>query len=113
MEESRAQPRSRSAFRRAPAGTLDRLSMRVLAIGDIHGSIVALETLLAAVAPTPTDLIVTLGDYVDRGPRSCEVIEKLLALQATGRLVALLGNHDQMMLDARAGVAKLVEGSEG
>jgi serine/threonine protein phosphatase 1 len=87
--------------------------MRVLAIGDIHGSIVALETLLEAVAPTPKDLLVTLGDYVDRGARSREVIDRLIALQATGRLVALLGDHDQMMLDAREDVAKLVEWSRG
>jgi serine/threonine protein phosphatase 1 len=77
--------------------------VRVLAIGDIHGCIVSFETLLAAVQPSSDDLIVTLGDYVDRGPRSRDVIEKLIALQATGRLVALTGNHDQMMLDARTG----------
>ncbi len=77
--------------------------MRVLAIGDIHGCAEALDALLAAVAPTGDDLVVTLGDYVDRGPRSREVIERLIALHATGRLVALRGNHDQMMLDARTG----------
>jgi serine/threonine protein phosphatase 1 len=46
--------------------------MRVLAIGDIHGCIVSLDALLEAVAPKPDDWIVTLGDYVDRGPRSRE-----------------------------------------
>jgi serine/threonine protein phosphatase 1 len=77
--------------------------MRVLAIGDIHGCSQALTTLLTAVDPQPEDLIVTLGDYVDRGPNSAAVIERLLKLQRTGRLVALRGNHDQMMLDARDG----------
>jgi serine/threonine protein phosphatase 1 len=77
--------------------------MRVLAIGDIHGCIVSFETLLAAIAPKPEDLIVTLGDYVDRGPSSRDVIERLIGLQRTGRLVAITGNHDQMMLDARTG----------
>jgi serine/threonine protein phosphatase 1 len=76
---------------------------RVLAIGDIHGCVVALDALLASVRPAGDDVVVTLGDYVDRGPRSREVIERLIALDATGRLVPILGNHDQMMLDARSG----------
>ena len=41
--------------------------MRILAIGDIHDCPSALDTLLAAVAPTADDTLVTLGDYVDRG----------------------------------------------
>jgi serine/threonine protein phosphatase 1 len=77
--------------------------MRLLAIGDIHGCLRSFNTLLDAVAPEPDDRIITLGDYVDRGPDSRGVIDRLLALQATGRLVALRGNHDMMMLEARCG----------
>ncbi len=77
--------------------------MRTLAIGDIHGCARALEALLAAVAPAPEDRVVTMGDYVDRGPDSRGVLEIMLALHAAGRLVALRGNHEQMMLDARLG----------
>jgi serine/threonine protein phosphatase 1 len=77
--------------------------MRVLAIGDIHGCLRALDTLLARVEPRPEDLLVTLGDYVDRGPDSRGVLDRLVALHRTGRLVALRGNHDQMMRDARRG----------
>jgi len=76
--------------------------MRILAIGDIHGCLVALETLLAAVEPRPEDLIVTLGDYVDRGPDTRGVIDRLLELDETHQLVPLRGNHELMMLDARA-----------
>lgn len=76
--------------------------MRILAIGDIHGCLRAFETLLDVVAPQPDDLIVTLGDYVDRGPDSRGVLARLLTLGQTGRLVALLGNHDQMMIEARS-----------
>jgi serine/threonine protein phosphatase 1 len=76
--------------------------MRVLAIGDIHGCLKALDTLLAAVAPRPEDLLITLGDYTDRGPDSRGVLDRLIALHATGRLVALRGNHDEMFLEARA-----------
>ncbi len=73
---------------------------RILAIGDIHGCLRALETLLAEVAPAADDLVITLGDYVDRGPDSRGVIDRLIGLRGTGRLVALLGNHEQMMLEA-------------
>jgi serine/threonine protein phosphatase 1 len=83
--------------------------MRVLAIGDIHGCSRALDTLLAAVAPARDDLLVTLGDYVDRGPDSRGVLDRLLALHRTGRLVALRGNHDLMMLDACKGPEEAME----
>ena len=53
--------------------------MRTLAIGDIHGCSRALRALLDAVGPTPEDRIVTLGDYIDRGPDSYAVIDQLLA----------------------------------
>ena len=52
-------------------------------------------------APTRDDLLITLGDYVDRGPDTRGVLDRLLALESTGRLIPLLGNHEQMMLDAR------------
>jgi serine/threonine protein phosphatase 1 len=75
--------------------------MRTLAIGDIHGCARAFDALLAAVKPAAADLLVTLGDYVDRGPDSRGVLDRLVALYATGRLVPLRGNHDLMMLHAR------------
>jgi serine/threonine protein phosphatase 1 len=75
--------------------------MRTLAIGDIHGCLRALDTLLDQVSPTRDDRIVTLGDYVDRGPDSRGVLDRLLDLQATGQLIPLRGNHDEMMVNAR------------
>ncbi len=75
--------------------------MATLAIGDIHGCLTALRTLLDFVAPAADDRIVALGDYVDRGPDSRGVLDFLIALHAGGRLVALRGNHDEMMADAR------------
>ena len=75
--------------------------MRLLAIGDIHGCLRAFTTLLDAVALQPDDRIITLGDYVDRGPNSRGVLDRLIELHSTGRLVVLRGNHDIMMLDAR------------
>ena len=77
--------------------------MRVLAIGDIHGCSGALDALLSAVAVQPDDTLVTLGDYVDRGPDSRGVLDRLIALCRSRYVVALRGNHDQMMVQARDG----------
>lgn len=74
---------------------------RHLAIGDIHGCHKALTTLVDYVAPGSDDVVVTLGDYVDRGPDSAAVIEFLLDLDKTNKLVPLRGNHELMMLDSR------------
>jgi len=72
---------------------------RVIAIGDIHGSESALRATIDAVAPQTDDTIITLGDCVDRGPHSRQVIEFLLELRNRCRLVCLLGNHEEMMLN--------------
>ncbi len=76
---------------------------RLIAIGDIHGCAVALDRLLEAIAPTPEDIVVTLGDYVDRGPDSRAVIDILIDLGRRTRLVGLLGNHEEMMLEVVRG----------
>lgn len=76
---------------------------RIIAIGDIHGCSQALRGLLERIAPTSSDTIVTLGDYVDRGPDSRGVICELMELQRTCQLIPLLGNHEIMMLSALNG----------
>jgi serine/threonine protein phosphatase 1 len=75
--------------------------MRTLAIGDIHGCLRALDGVLEMVRPEADDVLVFLGDYVDRGPNSRGVIDRLIELASRCRCVFLRGNHDQMMLDAR------------
>ncbi|MBL9094720.1 MAG: serine/threonine protein phosphatase [Planctomycetaceae bacterium] len=75
--------------------------MRVLAIGDIHGCFTALETLAGFVPFGDKDRIVTLGDYVNRGPDTRSVIEWMLANHATRDLIPLRGNHELMMSAAR------------
>lgn len=74
--------------------------MRTLAIGDIHGHINPLLALEQAVAFRPDDMLVTLGDYVDRGPNAAEVIDWLIHRNQEGQLIALRGNHEHMMLAA-------------
>ncbi|WP_197442682.1 metallophosphoesterase family protein [Lignipirellula cremea] len=73
---------------------------RTIAIGDIHGCSLALETLLNTIQPEKSDRIITLGDYIDRGPDSCAVLDRLLALSNECETVFLLGNHEAMLLDA-------------
>lgn len=75
--------------------------MRHLAIGDIHGCFDSLRTLVDFVGVNADDTLVTLGDYVNRGPNTNAVIDWLISQHATGRLVALRGNHEIMMLNAR------------
>ena len=81
------------------------------AIGDVHGEAAKLEALHGAIldAISRDDLharIIHLGDYVDRGPDSRGVIERVMKLEAqfagSGRIqvISLMGNHEQMMLDA-------------
>ena len=48
---------------------------RHLAIGDIHGCFETLKRLLRVVEPREEDLIITLGDYINRGPNSYGVME--------------------------------------
>ena len=74
---------------------------RHLAIGDIHGCFEALQTLIEFVEVSEDDTVVTLGDYVDRGPSTKQVIDWLLDFEDNGNLIALRGNHEIMMLNAR------------
>lgn len=74
---------------------------RHLAIGDIHGCIIALRSLVDLVGPRSDDVIVTLGDYVDRGPDSRAVLDFVIELGNSCNHVPLRGNHEIMMLDAR------------
>ncbi len=78
---------------------------RLIAIGDIHGCSQAIETLIEAIAPTEQDTIVTLGDLIDRGPDSRNVVEQLMALQSRCRLIPLLGNHELMLISVLDGLA--------
>jgi serine/threonine protein phosphatase 1 len=80
---------------------------RLLAIGDIHGYSAALDALLAAIDPRREDTVVTVGDYGDRGPDTCGVFERLIALGKQTNLVSLLGNHDEMMNEVCRGRTNL------
>jgi serine/threonine protein phosphatase 1 len=74
---------------------------RIYAIGDIHGCHDRLLALMERIdIDWATDTLVFLGDYLDRGPRSFEVIDFLIDLKARHpRTVFLKGNHEAMFLD--------------
>jgi serine/threonine protein phosphatase 1 len=88
------------------------MASRTIAIGDVHGCSQALKCLLEVIKLRPEDVLVTLGDYVNRGPDSRGVLEQLIALERQCTLISLLGNHDQMflqlLLDARAGHSRVL-----
>lgn len=80
---------------------------RQIAIGDIHGCLDALQALLAELRPTSNDHLVFLGDIVDRGPNTKGCIDCLMQLCETVPCVFIMGNHEEMMLDARMSPANL------
>ena len=76
---------------------------RTIAIGDIHGCAIALQRLIDEIKPTSNDIIIGMGDYVDRGMNSAGVLEILINLVSTCRFIPLIGNHELMMYKALFG----------
>ena len=79
--------------------------MNVFAIGDIHGCLKQLVTLQDKIFNYPQynkekDLLLYLGDYIDRGLNSKDVINHILQLQKDGiKSIFLKGNHEQFKID--------------
>lgn len=73
---------------------------QLFVVGDIHGCASELDALLNGLPVADGDAVVFLGDYVDRGPCSKEVVDRLLAFGAAGslRITFLKGNHEDMLL---------------
>jgi serine/threonine protein phosphatase 1 len=93
-----------------PQPPIDQASLpkglRVYAIGDIHGRLDLLDRLMAKIVSDSVpnavrQKLVFLGDYVDRGLQSRQVIDRLIQLQKTSTEVTifLMGNHEQVMRD--------------
>lgn len=74
--------------------------MRTYVIGDIHGCLDELVYLLEALPLEAPDRLIFLGDYIDRGPNSKEVVSYLILRQQTRSedMVFLKGNHEDMFL---------------
>lgn len=91
-QRDRAAPGLRH-FRKPPI-----LGPMPIAIGDIHGCLRPLRRLLARL-PRHQELVF-LGDYIDRGPASAAVLSTLISLAGQRPCRFLLGNHEQLLLDA-------------
>lgn len=76
---------------------------RTIVIGDIHGCDHTLSDLLRKCKATDSDKYIFLGDYIDRGPFSRQVVKRLLKYQSKmgkERVVLLRGNHEQIAIDS-------------
>jgi serine/threonine protein phosphatase 1 len=74
---------------------------RIFAISDIHGCAYTFHEILNVIGFSKEDELYLLGDYIDRGPRSRMVLDKIMQLKSDGYLLhCLRGNHEQMMLEA-------------
>src|SRR4051794_11340515 len=88
---------------------------RAYVVGDIHGRLDLLDQLLADIhaevdaRPSGKTLLVFLGDLIDRGPNSAQVVERLRTYGHEGiRPVFILGNHEEVLLRILAGEAQLI-----
>ena len=61
---------------------------------------IAFSALLEAIAPDSSDTIVLLGDLIDRGPNSSSVIATAIGLTAQCNVICVLGDHEELMLNA-------------
>lgn len=76
--------------------------MKIFAIGDIHGLYDKLTNLIYTLPINDDDLLIFLGDYIDRGPDSKKVVDFLIDLKKSRKeelTVFLKGNHEVMFLD--------------
>ena len=78
------------------------MNTRLFAIGDIHGCFDSLKRLIEeTIQINHGDKVILLGDYIDRGTQSKEVVDYIIELQDKGfDVISLLGNHEAMLLDA-------------
>lgn len=102
-------------FERSPSRPSGPDGQRAYVIGDIHGRVDLLDQLLEQIhreveaQPRAKTLLVFLGDLVDRGPSSADVVERLRMYRHSGiRTVFLLGNHEEVLLRIVAGEAQLI-----
>jgi serine/threonine protein phosphatase 1 len=84
-------------------------------VGDVHGRLDLLDGLLERIQreleerPPDKAMLVFLGDLVDRGPSSAQVVERLRTFRRPGlRTVFLLGNHEEVLLRVLSGETSLI-----
>lgn len=76
------------------------MDKRILVFGDIHGCYEKLKTLVENIKIQESDILIFLGDYIDRGLESRKVLDYLISLKDSKlQCIFLRGNHEQMFLD--------------
>ena len=73
---------------------------KYIAIGDIHGCCRSIKELLKKLEPYKDHQLVFVGDYIDRGPCSRQVVSLMIELQEKRDCIFLRGNHEEMLLKA-------------
>ena len=88
---------------------------RAYVVGDVHGRLDLLEQLLAKIhselqrRPVAKSLLVFVGDLIDRGPSSAQVVERLRTYRREAiQPIFLLGNHEEVLLRILGGDAQLI-----
>lgn len=104
-------------FSSPAARTRGLAGWRAYVIGDVHGCLTELDDLLKRIIadhegrPRAKGLIVLLGDLIDRGPASAEVIELLATVKLPGfRIVSIAGNHEEVLQRILEGDTSRIEG---
>lgn len=96
-----------------PATAVVPPGIRIYAVGDVHGRADLLARLFERIdadrrsAADVDSIEILLGDYIDRGPESREVIDMIIAREKANRVVCLRGNHEDMLLKAIATAARM------
>lgn len=76
--------------------------MRVIVVADIHGNDTKFRRALKSVSLKKTDILVLIGDLIDRGTESKQVLDTIFLLEEKGfsNIIYIRGNHEQMLLDS-------------
>lgn len=75
---------------------------RYIAITDIHGELGKFENLLSKLETREDDIFVFMGDYIDRGPDSRGVVEKIIELGEIYKCIYLIGSHEYALLYSKS-----------
>lgn len=74
---------------------------RYIAITDIHGELKKLNSVLSKIKVRNDDIFVFMGDYIDRGPDSKGVVEKVIEQGKTNKCIYLMGSHEYAYLHSQ------------
>lgn len=84
--------------------------MKIYAMSDIHGCLQEFETALEMIDLSGDNKLILLGDYIHSGADSYGVLRKIMSLQqkyGANKVIALMGNHEEMVIEGRAPIQEL------